>query len=547
MSKIKTLFSIRSVLLGLLACSMLSCSDDLDVKNEGVKGAPHDPSKPIEVTGFEPETGSSGQQMVIFGKNFGNDPASIRVSVGGSEATVISATGDAIYCLVPERSVADDFDGFEDGDEEYATENDAVAANEADGSRTRTIHVGVGAYGFMQEASFEEKLFEYVKTWKVRTLAGKVNEKRDNDNRTDKYPLPFSDCGNFPMCENFTVDPVNNDHVWLSGKGEGGIRLFDLKERTVTFFATPMSDWQACSNSVRKIDFTHDENHHMIVAIDEFTYDLPTIFLIKRNSPTESGVKAFMTGGTINAVGLVNAYNLNGVAVHPKTNSIFYPKWGTAEVYKFPNCQGSNLPVGDKNNIYTWLGQSVPENDVNRCQPQFGFGETRYEMFNFIHPDGKYMYVLCSHEGFIAKSLYNESEDTFSMPCWFVNSARYADLGGGPGYVNDIGMNAKMNGCREGVFVKNPEYVAQGRTDVYDFYLTDQMNHCIRKVTPEGVVTTFSGRGRISEGTAYGTADGLARSEAMFDQPLGITYSPKRNAFYIGDHWNKLIREIYFD
>ena len=547
MSKIKTLFSIRSVLLGLLACSMLSCSDDLDVKNEGVKGAPHDPSKPIEVTGFEPETGSSGQQMVIFGKNFGNDPASIRVSVGGSEATVISATGDAIYCLVPERSVADDFDGFEDGDEEYATENDAVAANEADGSSTRTIHVGVGAYGFMQETSFEEKLFEYVKTWKVRTLAGKVNEKRDNDNRTDKYPLPFDDCGNFPMCDNLTVDPVNHNHLWLSGDNGGGIRLLDLETRTVTFFAEPTSEWQAVSNRTRKVTFTEDENHHMIVAIDEWTFDLPTIFLIQRNSPTESGVRAFMTGGAINAIGLVRAYSCNYAAVHPKTNSLFYTKWQTADIFKFPNCQGSNLTVGDKQNLYKWLGQPADSRDTNICQVQFGFGESNYEMFNFIHPDGKYMYVMCGYYGFIAKAMYNEAEDTFGMPSWFVSSPSIADLGGGTGYVNDIGMNARINGAREGVFVKNPEYVAQGRSDVYDFYFTDLWNHCIRKVTPEGVVTTFSGRGRISEGTAYGYADGLARTEAMFDQPNGITYSPTRNAFYIGDRYNKRIREIYFD
>lgn len=31
--------------------------------------------------------------------------------------------------------------------------------------------------------------------------------------------------------------------------------------------------------------------------------------------------------------------------------------------------------------------------------------------------------------------------------------------------------------------------------DCYDFYFTDSKNHCIRVLTPEGVVSTFAGRG----------------------------------------------------
>ena len=38
----------------------------------------------------------------------------------------------------------------------------------------------------------------------------------------------------------------------------------------------------------------------------------------------------------------------------------------------------------------------------------------------------------------------------------------------------------------------NEEYVAEQRLDVYDFYLTDAANHCIRKITPDGIVTLNS-------------------------------------------------------
>ena len=53
-----------------------------------------------------------------------------------------------------------------------------------------------------------------------------------------------------------------------------------------------------------------------------------------------------------------------------------------------------------------------------------------------------------------------------------------------------------MQGC----FVLNEEYVAEQRADIYDFYLTDAANHCIRKITPDGIVTTFAGRGTFYVG-----------------------------------------------
>ena len=88
----------------------------------------------------------------------------------------------------------------------------------------------------------------------------------------------------------------------------------------------------------------------------------------------------------------------------------------------------------------------------------------------------------------------------------------------------------------------NPAY--EGREDKYDLYFTDSNNHCIRKVTPQGIVTTFAGRG--NNGT-YGYADGLARAEAQFNTPQAIAYNPERDEFYIGDGGNKRIRVIYWE
>ena len=52
------------------------------------------------------------------------------------------------------------------------------------------------------------------------------------------------------------------------------------------------------------------------------------------------------------------------------------------------------------------------------------------------------------------------------------------------GWADGMGGNVRLNKPREGCFVKNSKY--EGQEDEYDFYFCDQMNHCIRKMTPEG-------------------------------------------------------------
>jgi sugar lactone lactonase YvrE len=542
----KTLMNLKLSLLIALAALAFGCNENLDLTPAVVTGPPHDPSKPIEVSDFIPKEGTSGQQMIIYGKNFGTDPSLIRVCVGETEAIVISSNGSAIYCLVPNKSANDDFDGFEDDeDEEYASAPKAKNTR-AEESDDRTVHVAVGAHGYYKEASLWDKPFTYKRAWKVRTIAGKVNEKNENDFRVSKTPQPFSDCGNFPQADNFIIDPVNDNHMWVSCDTGGGIRLFDLEKKEVTFFATA-ADLGASNDRVRKIEFTKDGLNHMLVATDQFSNTAPTIFLVKRSTPQSSGISAFKRNEAVDSHGLISTYACNGLAVHPVTNSIFFNKFSTSEVYKFPNHTTNPELKGDKMGIYNWVdgGTLVKSTDTDQCQMQFGFGESNYEMLTIMHPSGKFMYVLSVNLSFISKTFYNATADTFGLPVWFISSSPHANLGGAAGFEDNIGMNARVNKPRDGVFVKNPAYA--GQEDEYDFYFTDSMNHCIRKITPHGIVTTFAGRGRVSEGNAWGYADGLARGEAMFDRPFGIAYSPSRDAFYIGDTYNKRIREIYFE
>jgi hypothetical protein len=75
--------------------------------------------------------------------------------------------------------------------------------------------------------------------------------------------------------------------------------------------------------------------------------------------------------------------------------------------------------------------------------------------------------------------------------------------------------------------------------EVGNIYVADGDNHCIRKVTREGEVTTFAGTNQA------GFVDGLA-ANARFNNPRGIAID-KNGILYVGDTGNHSIRKIDSD
>ncbi|KRB79180.1 hypothetical protein ASE07_05765 [Noviherbaspirillum sp. Root189] len=95
------------------------------------------------------------------------------------------------------------------------------------------------------------------------------------------------------------------------------------------------------------------------------------------------------------------------------------------------------------------------------------------------------------------------------------------------GYADGQGDAAKIGSNAYGVAVD-----AAGNV-----YVADTSNHVIRKVTPEGVVTTIAGMA-----AATGSADGNGTA-ARFNAPRGITIDPAGN-LYVADTNNHTIRKI---
>jgi sugar lactone lactonase YvrE len=90
------------------------------------------------------------------------------------------------------------------------------------------------------------------------------------------------------------------------------------------------------------------------------------------------------------------------------------------------------------------------------------------------------------------------------------------------GSANGTGVEANFN-RPYGVAVDGTGYV----------YVADSSNHCIRKISPEGVVTTLAGDGN------FGYADGTGTA-ARFDYPYDVADST--GYVYVADTYNHRIR-----
>lgn len=98
--------------------------------------------------------------------------------------------------------------------------------------------------------------------------------------------------------------------------------------------------------------------------------------------------------------------------------------------------------------------------------------------------------------------------------------------GGASGQADGVGGDARFNG---------PIGVAVGPTGL--IYVADTYNDRIRRVTPDGRVSSVAGSG------LFGSTDGPA-AEARFDTPCGVAVDQRNNRIYVADTGNNAVRLI---
>ncbi len=326
-----------------------------------------------------------------------------------------------------------------------------------------------------------DSIFKYSSNMVVSTFLGETYE---NNTKYDVKEGPFNDCGGFPDLRWMCFDPKDPDLLFVAA-GKSAFRIIDFKNKYVHILKTNVVN---CSG----VNFTL--NGDFVLSHDNGNSRAPSIFLFTR----ESGYSERME--------LCDAYSVQNVAVHPKNGKIYYITYHDTWIYSY------NLETGE-----------------NRQETPLPARAERYLVW---HPSGEWCYMVNKSAHSIWRCDYDEATGTLSTP--YLVAGRE----GSSGWTDGVGGGARMSKPHQGVFVKNPAYA--GQKDEYDFYYVEEGSHCVRILTPEGVVTTYAGRAENKSGYR----DGELRKQAQFNTPTCIAWDEKRNSFYIGDTKNYRIRRI---
>ncbi len=431
--------NFRSIVLPCLFLAVIlsfsHCTEDKEIVLPT-----YDPSLPVEISNFTPDSGGVSTQMLIYGSNFGTDTSLIKVFVNGTRAPLIGTTGSELYVMVPSRA------------------------------DTGYVSVEIGK-GEVLKTVVSDKIFDYLYKPSVSTLAGFT----DKDGKTAIVDGPI-DIAQFEEPYWLAFDQEKNIYLLEEYRG---LRMIDKDLTTVT---TKFRTGRGLDRP-RTISFSPDFKT-MYVTNDQGSWDgIASVELTPQTNFTEWTATIF-------------SKQCNGGATHPETGDYFYNSYEQGYVYK-------------------WL----PETQTS--QQLFRIDDVRWEFNIQFAPSGDFAYIVVINQHYILKSNFNRETGLLEAPTHFAGSR------GGRGYADGVGTNARFAEPHQGAFDENN-----------NFYVCDRVNHCIRKITPEGIVSTFAGRG---ENPGY--TDGKL-SDVQFDRPSGIIYDKDDGTFFIADQNNRCIRVI---
>jgi hypothetical protein len=422
----KSAFWLVSVVtFGFFAFTLTNC----DGKND-VEYKQHDPSSPIKITSFSPDSGRVATQLLIYGENFGSDKDIIDVEIRGNKAAVIGVNpeGTIIYCIVPSLRIAG----------ETREDGDVV---------TGSVKVVIGG----KESNVPDQQLVYTFSQNVSTFLGFT----DQDGNTAIVDGTFEKA---QFQTPFWLAFDRDKNVYLIEENNG-VRFIDMQNKEVsTVFRT--------GNGVgrpRTIAFTLNKNRDkgsigdtMIIVNDSGDWADIGTFILVRDS---------ITGKFLAPWKAVQYHKqCNGGAVHPVSGEYWFNSYEQSQVYKTKSMTGDT---------WTWGNASCDGKDCYYFKVQ----DTNWEFNIQIAPSGDFAYIVSKNQHYIARMPYDYAAKQFVNPVPFVGQKQKA------GFKDGVGTAAMFREPHQGAFDKDD-----------NFYVCDGENHCIRKVTPAGQVSVYAGR-----------------------------------------------------
>jgi hypothetical protein len=484
---------IRTIFVAALAVVATACSDD--DKNKIDTGVPFDAAQPITITSFTPESGGYQDQIIVKGSNFGNDKSIVDLKIGGKDAVLVNVLSDRLYAFVPSGAYSGDVELIitpQEGGKSYS----AVAPMK----------------------------FNYERKTVVGTLCGYQNQQDDQGEVWGSFDITTG--FNAEGC--MTFDPLYPNRLYIAyDRGDGFIAELDLDARTNTRI---LSANKFGNKRLRNIAFSLD-GKYMLVSTDrdDAGTKSTSVWIITRSADGTFSDKS-------SCQPLVAYKQCNGVAVHPINGEVYFNSYEQGQLFRMDlnDYLTSLLPSEEGEEKKPWTGYL----DDGAFRELYKIQDPSYEFQITIHPSGKYAYLTVINRSYILRTDYDENTKQFTTPYTVVG------YNGQGGWVDAVGTNARVSRPYQGVFVKNPEYEAEGREDIYDYYFCDCTNFCVRYITPDGLVRTYAGRAPSTNGNIWGTEDGDLRQAARFRDVTGIAYDEKNEMFYVLDHNNRRIRYI---
>jgi hypothetical protein len=429
-----------------------------------------------QISKYYPQKGGVATKVVIEGANFGTNPDLVRVWFNKKQAAVIGASGDRIYALVPARP--------------------------GDGSDIIMCDVSIAVRGGktlgVDSIVLKEK-FEYRILASVSTVASKPNVLGDNDLVYEGTLAEVS----YKWVNSVAVDKYNNVFVYQSWPVRA-IMFNEEQNRSRLLHRAGASgeyEWQGFGEP--NIDFEGEK-----------------VIMPNRGNGWD--------GGTFASMFYVFDPSLQWAAqsrsmIHP---SVEQQQAGTTD---FPaQMMRSSMCFDHDGNVWTlnylgnpqlikmeWLSRIA---EVKAWLPtQFAStegGQTAVSMR--FHPTDKNLLFICYRQ---RHCIYTYNIETGDHTLWAGTQS--------------------VDGWRDGEKLKSEFNLPSGFCWDKDgnMYVADMNNHVIRKITPEGMVSTLVGKPNTS-GYQDGNPD-----DALFRSPCGVAVGPNGD-IYVADNGNMCIRKL---